>query len=249
MISRVVLRYTATKGNPPPTLFKSCAISPLSHQIHSLLRNVRQEAYHRPAYVVFVEQPLKEIMAARPDDLAPLTDLPSPADAMRRIPPATAEDIEAMADQAADILKEAVAAALEPQQRKVLRKLEPQGGRRASRGSRKTLERGIDEGKLPGGEPSAAAGDVYPGGNPQDPGQAGPEDPGATRRPIPRSWSRSRTSRAVWRKTSTAIHLGQYFALQRLPDADDRHRRPGQPHHPLRPASGRRYQASQTLAP
>ena len=89
-------------------------------------------------------------MAASPEQMA--ADPPSPADTRRRIPPATAEDIEAMADQAADILKEAVAAALEPQQRKVLRKWNLKEVAELLGVSRKTLERGIDDGKLPGGE-------------------------------------------------------------------------------------------------
>src|SRR5512136_1711505 len=88
-------------------------------------------------------------MAANPDDTAlPRSDV-SPT---RRIPPANADDIQILADQAADILKEALAAALEPANRKVLRKWNLKEVSELLGLSRKTLERGIDDGKFPGGE-------------------------------------------------------------------------------------------------
>lgn len=88
-------------------------------------------------------------MAAQPDDLTPL---PRPeADPIRRIPPATVEDIEFLADRASEILAEALTAALEPANRKVLRSWNLKEVSELLGLSRKTLERAIEEGKIPGG--------------------------------------------------------------------------------------------------
>lgn len=153
-------------------------------------------------------------MAARPDDLMPLADPPSSADARRRIPPATAADIEAMAEQAADILKEAVAAALEPQQRKVLRKWNLKEVAELLGVSRKTLERGIDDGKFPGGERVATGRRLFSLEEvhkiQESLGLLPWRDP-KTDRPIVIAVANFKGGVA---KTSTAIHLGQYFALR-----------------------------------
>jgi chromosome partitioning protein len=143
-----------------------------------------------------------------------IADPPSPVDPTRRIPPATAEDIEAMADQAAEILKEAVAAAIEPEQRKVLRKWNLKEVTELLGVSRKTLERGIDDGKMPGGERVATGRRLFSleeihkiqeilGLRPW-------RDP-KTDRPIVIAVANFKGGVA---KTSTAIHLGQYFALR-----------------------------------
>jgi chromosome partitioning protein len=143
-----------------------------------------------------------------------IADPPSPVDPTRRIPPATAEDIEAMADQAAEILKEAVAAAIEPEQRKVLRKWNLKEVAELLGVSRKTLERGIDDGKMPGGERVATGRRLFSleeihkiqeilGLRPW-------RDP-KTDRPIVIAVANFKGGVA---KTSTAIHLGQYFALR-----------------------------------
>ena len=151
-------------------------------------------------------------MAASPEQLA--ADLPSPTDATRRIPPATAEDIEEMADQAADILKEAVSAALEPQQRKVLRKWNLKEVAELLGVSRKTLERGIDDGKLPGGERVATGRRLFSLEEihkiQEILGLLPWRDP-KTDRPITIAVANFKGGVA---KTSTAIHLGQYFALR-----------------------------------
>jgi chromosome partitioning protein len=151
-------------------------------------------------------------MAASPEEL--LVDLPSPPDPMRRIPPASAEDIEHMADQAADILKEAVAAALEPQQRKVLRKWNLKEVAELVGVSRKTLERGIDDGKLPGGERVATGRRLFSLEEihkiQEILGLLPWRDP-KTDHPIVVAVANFKGGVA---KTSTAIHLGQYFALR-----------------------------------
>lgn len=135
------------------------------------------------------------------------------ADPTRRIPPAGADDIEEMADRSADILKEAIAAAIEPEQRKVLRKWNLREVAELLQISRKTLERGIDEGKLPGGERDSSRRRVFtleeihkiqeiiglrPWREAYDP-------------PITISVANFKGGSS---KTSTAIHLGQYFALR-----------------------------------
>jgi chromosome partitioning protein len=151
-------------------------------------------------------------MAASPEEL--LVDVPSPPDPMRRIPPASAEDIEQMADQAADILKEAVAAALEPQQRKVLRKWNLKEVAELVGVSRKRLERGIDDGKLPGGERVATGRRLFSLEEihriQEILGLLPWRDP-KTDRPIVVAVANFKGGVA---KTSTAIHLGQYFALR-----------------------------------
>ena len=151
-------------------------------------------------------------MAANPEPL--LVDLPSPPDSMRRMPSASAEDIEQMADQAADILKEAVAAALEPQQRKVLRKWNLKEVAELLGVSRKTLERGMDDGKLPGGERVATGRRLFSLEEihkiQEILGLLPWRDP-KTDRPIVIAVANFKGGVA---KTSTAIHLGQYFALR-----------------------------------
>ena len=151
-------------------------------------------------------------MAASPEQIIP--EAPSPVDPTRRIPAATARDIEDMADQAADILKEAIAAAIEPEQRKTLRKWNLKEVAELLGLSRKTLERGIDDGKLPGGERVATGRRLFsleeihkiqeilgilPWRNPD------------TDRPIVIAVANFKGGVA---KTSTSIHLGQYFALR-----------------------------------
>jgi chromosome partitioning protein len=151
-------------------------------------------------------------LVASPEQM--IAEAPSPVDPMRRIPPATAQDIEMMAGQAAEILKEAVAAAIEPEQRKTLRKWNLKEVSELLGLSRKTLERGIEDGKLPGGERVATGRRLFSleeihkiqealGLRPW-------RDP-ATDPPIVIAVANFKGGVA---KTSTAIHLGQYFALR-----------------------------------
>jgi chromosome partitioning protein len=151
-------------------------------------------------------------MAANPEQV--LAEAPSPPESIRRIPPASAEDIEQMADQAADILKEAVAAALEPQQRKVLRKWNLKEVSELLGVSRKTLERGLDEGRLPGGERVATGRRLFSLEQihkiQEILGLLPWRDP-KTDRPIVIAVANFKGGVA---KTSTSIHLGQYFALR-----------------------------------
>lgn len=151
-------------------------------------------------------------MAAVP---TPVTaeSLSAAADPTRRIPPADADDIEKMAEAAAKILEIAVKAAIEPEQRKVLRKWNLGEVAELLRVSRKTLERGIDEGKLPGGERNSTRRRLFtleeihkiqgilgllPWRSASDP-------------PITIAVANFKGGVS---KTSTAIHLGQYFALR-----------------------------------
>lgn len=151
-------------------------------------------------------------MAASAEQM--IADAPSPVDPTRRIPPAGAEDIESMAARAAEILKEAVAAAIEPEQRKILRKWNLKEVAELLAVSRKTLERGIDDGKLPGGERVATGRRLFSleeihriqevlGLRPW-------RDP-ATDPPVVIAVANFKGGVA---KTSTSIHLGQYFALR-----------------------------------
>jgi chromosome partitioning protein len=143
-----------------------------------------------------------------------IADPPSPVDPTRRIPPATAEDIEAMADQAAEILKEAVAAAIEPEQRKVLRKWNLKEVAELLGVSRKTLERGIEDGKMPGGERVATGRRLFSLEEIhkiQDILGLRPWRDPKTDRPVVIAVANFKGGVA---KTSTAIHLGQYFALR-----------------------------------
>lgn len=151
-------------------------------------------------------------MAASPEQVS--AEALSPVDPTRRIPPATAEDIESMAERAAEILKEAVAAAIEPEQRKTLRKWNLKEVSELLGVSRKTLERGIDEGKLPGGERVATGRRLFSleeihhiqGSLDLLPWRDSATDP-----PIVIAVANFKGGVA---KTSTAIHLGQYFALR-----------------------------------
>lgn len=150
--------------------------------------------------------------AAMALDTEPVTG-EAPVSVPRRIPPAAADDIEEMADRAADILKEAVAAAIEPEQRKTLRKWNLREVTELLRVSRKTLERGIDEGRLPQGERHSTRRRLFsleeihkiqetlgllPWREASDP-------------PITIAVANFKGGVS---KTSTAIHLGQYFALR-----------------------------------
>lgn len=150
-------------------------------------------------------------MAARPDDLTPLPR--ADADPTRRIPAATVEDIEFLADRASEILKEALTAALEPANRKVLRKWNLKEVSELLGVSRKTLERAIDDGKIPEGargrgrrlftlEELHTIQDklgLKPWRNPKT-------DP-----PVVVAVANFKGGVA---KTSTAVHLGQYLALK-----------------------------------
>ena len=150
-------------------------------------------------------------MAASPED----TLLRRPdADPTRRIPPASAEDIQILADQAADILKEALAAALEPANRKVLRKWNLKEVAELLGLSRKTLERGIDDGKLPGGERVSTGRRLFTLEEvhqiQETLGLLPHRDP-RTDPPIVVAVANFKGGVA---KTSTSIHLGQYLALR-----------------------------------
>jgi chromosome partitioning protein len=151
-------------------------------------------------------------MAASPEQV--IAEAPSPVDPTRRIPAATAEDIEDMADQAAEILKEAVAAAIEPEQRKTLRKWNLKEVAELLGLSRKTLERGIDDGKLPGGERVATGRRLFSLEEVhkiQEILGLLPWRDSKTDRPIVIAVANFKGGVA---KTSTSIHLGQYFALR-----------------------------------
>ncbi len=150
-------------------------------------------------------------MAANPNDAAlPRSEL----DPTRRIPPASADDIQVLADQAADILKEALAAALEPANRKILRKWNLKEVAELLGVSRKTLERGIDDGKLPDGERVATGRRLFTLEEVHRIqgilGLLPTRDP-ATDRPIVVAVANFKGGVA---KTSTSIHLGQYLALR-----------------------------------
>jgi chromosome partitioning protein len=151
-------------------------------------------------------------MVASPEQMT--AEVPSPAKAPRRIPPATAQDIEEMADQAADILKEAVSAAIEPEQRKTLRKWNLKEVAELLNVSRKRLERGIEDGKLPGGERVATGRRLFSLEEvhriQEGLGLLPWRDPN-TDRPIVIAVANFKGGVA---KTSTSIHLGQYFALR-----------------------------------
>ena len=151
-------------------------------------------------------------MATSPEQM--MAEAPSPVDPTRRIPPATAEDIELMAERSAEILKEAVTAAIEPEQRKVLRKWNLKEVAELLDVSRKTLERGIDDGKLPGGERVATGRRLFTLAEihkiQETLGLLPWRDP-RTDPPITIAVANFKGGVA---KTSTAIHLGQYFALR-----------------------------------
>jgi chromosome partitioning protein len=151
-------------------------------------------------------------MAASADQVT--AQLPFPADPTRRIPAASADDIQSMADVAADILKEALAGALEPHQRKVLRKWNLKEVAELLGISRKTLERGIDDGKLPGGERVSTGRRLFSLDEIHKVQEALgllPWRDAKTDRPIVIAVANFKGGVA---KTSTAIHLGQYFALR-----------------------------------
>ena len=150
-------------------------------------------------------------MAAQPDDLTPL---PRPeADPIRRIPPATVEDIEFLADRASEILAEALTAALEPANRKVLRSWNLKEVSELLGLSRKTLERAIEEGKIPGG--TVARGrrmftleEIH---TVQEKLGLRPWRDPKTDPPVVVAVANFKGGVA---KTSTAVHLGQYLALK-----------------------------------
>ena len=152
--------------------------------------------------------------ATAPDPSSSEGEVVAPvADPTRRIPPAGADDIEEMADRSADILKEAIAAAIEPEQRKVLRKWNLREVAELLQISRKTLERGIDEGKLPGGERDSSRRRVFTLEEIHKIQEALGLLPWreATDPPITIAVANFKGGVS---KTSSAIHLGQYFALR-----------------------------------
>ena len=150
-------------------------------------------------------------MAARPDDLTTLTR--PDADPTRRIPPATVEDIEFLAERASEILAEALTAALEPANSKVLRSWNLKEVSELLGLSRKTLERAIEEGKIPGG--TVARGrrmftleEIH---TVQEKLGLRPWRDPKTDPPVVVAVANFKGGVA---KTSTAVHLGQYLALK-----------------------------------
>jgi chromosome partitioning protein len=89
-------------------------------------------------------------MSATTEEVLTLT--PVDPDARRRVPRASAKEIHSLADRSSLILREALAIALEPTQKKILRKWNRKDVAEMLGISVKTLDRGIDEGKLPAGE-------------------------------------------------------------------------------------------------
>jgi chromosome partitioning protein len=89
-------------------------------------------------------------MSANPEEV--LTLSPVDPEIRRRVPRASAREIHSLADRASIILKEALAVALEPSAKKTLRKWNRKEVAEMLAISVKTLDRGIDEGKLPAGE-------------------------------------------------------------------------------------------------
>ena len=89
-------------------------------------------------------------MSVTPEEVLALT--PVDPEIRRRVPRASAKEIHLLADRASVILKEALSVALEPSKKKTLRKWNRKDVAEMLGISAKTLDRGIDEGKLPAGE-------------------------------------------------------------------------------------------------
>jgi chromosome partitioning protein len=89
-------------------------------------------------------------MSVTPQDALTLT--PVDPEIRRRVPRASAKEIHSLADRASVILKEALSVALEPSKKKTLRKWNRKDVAEMLGISVKTLDRGIDEGRLPAGE-------------------------------------------------------------------------------------------------
>jgi len=89
-------------------------------------------------------------MSVTPQDV--LTPTPVDPEIRRRVPRASAKEIHLLADRASLILKEALSVALEPSKQKTLRKWNRKEVAEMLGISVKTLDRGIDDGKLPSGE-------------------------------------------------------------------------------------------------
>lgn len=150
-------------------------------------------------------------MAVRPDDLTP--PLPARPALAHRLPSATAADLDLLGDRSSAILREALAAALEPENHKVLRSWNLKEVTELLGLSRKTLERAIDDQKIPGG--SLVRGrrlftleEIH--AIQEGLGLRPWRDP-ATNRPIVVAVANFKGGVA---KTSTSIHLGQYLALR-----------------------------------
>jgi len=89
-------------------------------------------------------------MSAKPEEALP--PAPVEPELRRRVPRASAREIHLIADRASQILTESLAEALEPSHTKTLRKWNRKEVAEMLGISVKTLDRGIDDGKLPAGE-------------------------------------------------------------------------------------------------